>query len=43
MSETTPEEQGSPEGYQGLPWFDRVWVVLLLLVVLTATWRVILS
>jgi hypothetical protein len=42
MSETTPEER-TQDGYQGLPWFDRVWVALLLLLILTATWRVILS
>jgi len=38
----TPEDDAPQYGYEGLPWFDRVWVVLLLLVVLTATWRVIL-
>ena len=42
MSETTPEEGTSHYGYPGLPWLDRVWVVLLLLVILTASWRVIL-
>jgi hypothetical protein len=42
VSETTSGGSTPRPGYQGLPWFDRVWVVLLLLVVLTATWRVIL-
>jgi len=41
MSEITPEERPAPPGYQGLPWFDRVWVFLLVMVVLTASWRVI--
>jgi hypothetical protein len=42
VSETTPEGNTPQQGYEGLPWFDRVWVVLLLFVVLTASWRVIL-
>jgi hypothetical protein len=42
MSETTPEER-TQDCYEGLLWFDRVWVALLLLLILTATWRVILS
>ncbi|HET6683672.1 MAG TPA: hypothetical protein VFG75_08235 [Gaiella sp.] len=41
MSEITPEERPAQHGYEGLPWFDRVWVFLLLMVVLTACWRVI--
>ena len=41
MSEITPEERPAQRGYEGLPWFDRVWVFLLLMVVLTACWRVI--
>ena len=41
MSETTPEDDTPQYRYRGLPWFDRVWVALLLLVILTTTWRVI--
>jgi hypothetical protein len=42
VSEATPEDEAPEGAYQGLPWFDRVWVALLVFVVLTATWRVIL-
>lgn len=41
MSEATPEDTAPEHAYQGLPWFDRVWVALLVMVVLTAAWRVI--
>lgn len=41
MSEITRDERPAQHGYEGLPWFDRVWVVLLVMVVLTASWRVI--
>lgn len=42
VSEATPEHNPPQHGYEGLPWFDRVWVALLILVILTTTWRVIL-
>jgi hypothetical protein len=42
VSEATPEDETPQYGYQGLPWFDRVWVALLIFVILTTTWRVIL-
>jgi hypothetical protein len=42
MSETTPERNAPQYGYEGLPWFDRVWVAVLVLVILTMSWRVIL-
>ena len=42
VSEATPEHNTPQQGYEGLPWFDRVWVALLILVILTTTWRVIL-
>ena len=41
VSEATPEHNPPQHGYEGLPWFDRVWVALLILVILTTTWRVI--
>jgi hypothetical protein len=41
VSEATPDDTSPGYVYEGLPWFDRVWVVLLLMVVLTAVWRVI--
>ena len=41
VSEATPEHATPQHGYEGLPWFDRVWVALLILVILTTTWRVI--
>jgi len=41
VSEATPDEAAREYTYQGLPWFDRVWVALLVMVVLTAAWRVI--
>jgi hypothetical protein len=42
VSEATPENGTPQHRYEGLPWFDRVWVALLLFVVLTACWRVVL-
>jgi hypothetical protein len=42
VSEATPDDDTPHFGYQGLPWFDWVWVALLILVILTTTWRVIL-
>jgi len=42
VSEATPEDGTPQHRYEGLPWFDRVWVALLLFVVLTACWRVVL-
>jgi hypothetical protein len=42
VGETTSRESRPHDGYQGLPWFDRVWVGLLLFVVLIVSWRVIL-
>jgi hypothetical protein len=41
VSEATPEDASPGYVYEGLPWFDRVGVVLLLMVVLTAVWRMI--
>ena len=42
VSEATPENGTPQHRYEGLPWFDRVWVALLLFVVLSACWRVVL-
>jgi hypothetical protein len=41
VSEATRESGGSQYAYRGLPWFDRVWVALLLLLVVTITCRLI--